>query len=249
MLKLNVNQIESVIHLFRSIEGALWFVEQVKSGHGSIFVNDENDFKTAFMTTDSSEYFFVGEYKEPFLIEAITYIKQQIIPHHNEPIGFFYFDSNQWQQALLDKLADYEDPRYSRYLTRQYYRLNVPYYQSLKKTRNLLDPMYQMSIEKENTLSAKVYYQSIEIAHAIDNGQALGVMDIDVYTHPEHRKQGLALLTTTTLIDHCLEKGIIPQWGCWTVNEASVSLAKKLGFQIASEVKVIFANFEEFINR
>ena len=249
MLKLRINQIESVIHLFRSIEGALWFVDQVKSGHGSIFVNDIDKCKTAFMTTDSSEYFLVGDYSESFFIDAIIYIKQHIIPNLEEPIGFFYYDSNLWQQALLDKLADYEDQTYGRYLTRQYYRLNLSNYQSVKCTLNQLDPIYQVIIEEENTLAVKVYYQDIEVAYAIDNGQVLGVMDIDVYTHPEHRKHGLALLTTTILIDHCLDNGIIPQWGCWTVNQASMNLARKLGFQIVSELNVIFANFEVLINR
>jgi hypothetical protein len=53
----------------------------------------------------------------------------------------------------------------------------------------------------------------------------------------------IALQATPKLIYHCLKQGWTPQSGCWTVNIASVGLAKKLGFEPIGSVNAIFVVF------
>jgi len=60
--------------------------------------------------------------------------------------------------------------------------------------------------------------------------------DIDIMTVEGHRGKGLALVTACAFIDHCLSRGLTPNWDCWTENQASVTLAARLGFVPRVEV-------------
>jgi len=53
-------------------------------------------------------------------------------------------------------------------------------------------------------------------------------IEIQIYTHSDHRQKGLATLTSATLIAHCLEHGIEPHWNA--ANPISAALAEKLGY-------------------
>lgn len=55
-------------------------------------------------------------------------------------------------------------------------------------------------------------------------------VEIDVHTHPEHRRRGLACITASALIETCLRQGRTPNWECFWDNQPSNDLAIKLGF-------------------
>jgi len=64
-----------------------------------------------------------------------------------------------------------------------------------------------------------------------------GQAEITVETHENHRRMGYAELVCSAFIEHCLERGHTPNWGCWDFKAGSVGLAKKLGFtELADEV-------------
>ncbi|MDX9808438.1 MAG: hypothetical protein RBS87_07790 [Acholeplasma sp.] len=65
MIELKRADVPKVQPLFDTIFGASWFLEQVRQGIGTIYIQDENA-KMAVMMTPSSEYFFVGVYDEDF---------------------------------------------------------------------------------------------------------------------------------------------------------------------------------------
>ncbi len=56
-----------------------------------------------------------------------------------------------------------------------------------------------------------------------DNG-----IEIEIATHPLHRKKGLATIVASELILYCLERGTYPSWDA--ANIESVKLAEKLGY-------------------
>jgi GNAT superfamily N-acetyltransferase len=56
-----------------------------------------------------------------------------------------------------------------------------------------------------------------------DNG-----IEIEIATHPEYRRKGLATITASALIIDCLDSGRYPSWD--GANTESVELAKKLGY-------------------
>lgn len=53
-------------------------------------------------------------------------------------------------------------------------------------------------------------------------------MELDVATHPDYRRKGLATIVGAKLIEYCLERVIEPHWDA--ANPLSVKLAQKLGF-------------------
>ncbi len=59
-------------------------------------------------------------------------------------------------------------------------------------------------------------------------GVGEGVMEVQVKTKKEHRRQGLALACSSAFVLECLEKAVIPNWNA--TNQQSVELALKLGY-------------------
>ena len=55
--------------------------------------------------------------------------------------------------------------------------------------------------------------------------------EIDVFTQAEYRGFGLATIAAQNFISECLYRGITPTWDCFVNNDASMKLAKLLGFK------------------
>lgn len=60
-----------------------------------------------------------------------------------------------------------------------------------------------------------------------------GGIDIEVDTHPDHRRQGLAAACSAKLILTCLERGLFPSWDAHT--RQSLQLALRLGYHFDHE--------------
>jgi len=71
-----------------------------------------------------------------------------------------------------------------------------------------------------------VYYEKM----AYDS-KAARVVEIGIETKAEYRRRGLAFLTCSAFIEHCLLHDFEPNWGCWNYKPESQALAKKLGFE------------------
>ena len=61
-------------------------------------------------------------------------------------------------------------------------------------------------------------------------------IEIEVDTHPQHRRRGLAQAVSASLILECLRKGLYPSWDA--ASETSLHLAQKLGYQPAGAYPV-----------
>jgi RimJ/RimL family protein N-acetyltransferase len=57
------------------------------------------------------------------------------------------------------------------------------------------------------------------------------IAEIDVATLPEFRKRGFAACACSAFIAKCMERGITPNWDCFTNNKGSLRLAESLGFE------------------
>lgn len=68
-----------------------------------------------------------------------------------------------------------------------------------------------------------------------------GRVEISIETDEAHRRRGLALAACGAFIGHCLSRGLEPVWTCWPDREASMALARKLGFVWAREAPVWYA--------
>lgn len=63
-------------------------------------------------------------------------------------------------------------------------------------------------------------------AAALENGKA----EVDIFTRPEYRGKGLAMMAAVRFVDDCLTHGVEPLWDCFTNNAGSMALRERLGF-------------------
>ena len=78
---------------------------------------------------------------------------------------------------------------------------------------------------------------------AVENGQVIagassfsnynGGIEIEIVTHEDHRRRGLATAVGAKLILECLKRGLYPNWDAAT--KISVALAEKLGYHFSHE--------------
>ena len=64
-----------------------------------------------------------------------------------------------------------------------------------------------------------------------------GRAETGIGTREAYRRQGFGLIAACSYIDYCIEVGVRPEWWCF-YNQASGSLAEKLGFTDRREVQV-----------
>lgn len=70
-----------------------------------------------------------------------------------------------------------------------------------------------------------------DLAGAISTfGLGEGEAEIDITTHKDYRRQGLATLMGCAFIDHCLSHNLTPSWTANFGNFGSMATARKLGF-------------------
>ena len=62
------------------------------------------------------------------------------------------------------------------------------------------------------------------------------MMEVEVGTRKDYRRQGLALACSAAFLLECLDRGIYPNWDA--ANEQSVGLAEKLGYVFHREYQV-----------
>jgi RimJ/RimL family protein N-acetyltransferase len=81
--------------------------------------------------------------------------------------------------------------------------------------------------------------------HAVSRCHAVlmggGRVEISVDTDEAYRRRGLALAACGAFVAHCLSRGLEPVWTCWPDREASMALARRLGFAWARQAPVWYA--------
>ncbi|MDO4314491.1 MAG: GNAT family N-acetyltransferase [Oscillospiraceae bacterium] len=65
-------------------------------------------------------------------------------------------------------------------------------------------------------------------------------IEIEIDTHPAHRRRGLALACGARLILECLDRGLYPSWDAHT--PASLALAERLGYTLSHPYPAFFVS-------
>lgn len=71
-----------------------------------------------------------------------------------------------------------------------------------------------------------------------DNG-----IEIEIDTHPEHRRKGLATVAASALILNCLDRGKYPSWDA--ANLISAAFAQKLGYVLEEPYDTYYIHYEK----
>ncbi len=68
-------------------------------------------------------------------------------------------------------------------------------------------------------------------------------IEIEIDTHPDHRRKGLATVASSALILDCLDRGKYPNWDA--ANMDSVNLAQKLGYVLEEPYDTYYINYKK----
>lgn len=68
-------------------------------------------------------------------------------------------------------------------------------------------------------------------------------IEVEIDTHPDHRRKGLALGCGAALILECMNRDLYPSWDA--ANPGSVALAEKLGYHFSHEYPVYYIPIEK----
>lgn len=77
------------------------------------------------------------------------------------------------------------------------------------------------------------------LCEAIAGAEIMGTREIGIDTPEPYRQRGFATLACAQLIQHCEQQGLQTYWNCNKYNEASVALARKLGYQTEKEYRLL----------
>jgi len=77
------------------------------------------------------------------------------------------------------------------------------------------------------------------LCEALAGAEIMGTREIGVDTSKAHQRRGYATITCAKLIQYCEEQGLQTYWNCNKFNEASVALARKLGYQTEKEYRLL----------
>jgi len=76
------------------------------------------------------------------------------------------------------------------------------------------------------------------VSYVYENTRAIGIE-----TLKDHRRKGLSQFATEAFLSNCIANGFNPYWDCMFTNEASRSLAEKLGFYLDHTYSLYEFNF------
>jgi len=76
------------------------------------------------------------------------------------------------------------------------------------------------------------------LCEAFAGPRALGMIEIGVETREDYRRRGYATITCAALIEQCERQGYPTYWNCDKRNQASLALAKRLGYQEGLEYRL-----------
>lgn len=218
---------------------------------GRVFVDSTHDPAAVMLYSDFC--YLAGEpQKNDFAQQAIDLLKHQVFPHRSDMMMIFPFNQA-WQFALEVLLQPYRPEHYERstfdFDPRRYRELHSGWQQRIPAGFSLrrLDASTLPEVggmpgswgSIDNFLANGFGFclvdetQPDEHTGFAASAQTVFVGDhhaeTGVGTREAYRRKGLATAVCCAYIDHCIEQGIIPDWGC-VLNEASEQLAYKMGY-------------------
>jgi len=121
------------------------------------------------------------------------------------------------------------------------------------RIKRIDDRLYRMALKEEwskdlcSNFEDEKHFQEHGFGYVAMKGQKIvagcsaygaseGMMEVEVDTRKDFRRQGLALACSAAFLIECLEKNIIPNWDA--MNLQSVGLAEKLGYVFDREYQV-----------
>jgi len=217
-------------------------------GMGRVFVDDANFPQVALGYLDF--YFLAGEASHPHAKDLVKYIDDsgviltpdeawrelllqvffdRLQPYVREVFNYGQFDVNQLEQNLSRLPVGFKLKR-----------IALP---DVEKLGEDLHPALYYNFDSEedfirNGFGFAVVHEEQFVSGASSAAVGDKYVEIEIQTHPDFQRQGLARITASALILHCLKNNLVPCWDA--ANDASANLARQLGFVSAGKYSAWF---------
>jgi len=261
MQELDAGAFAVVRELFDGIDFERPAVYAVLEGSqpGRVYV-DRTDQPTAAFIWANSHYMAGAFSNAAFRTEVEQLLRTQVMPRTGHLLLYAYSDA--WRNVLGDLLRD-DAPQHiqrtafdwdpARFIAEhREWRARVPAGYCVAR----IDATTAAQIGVIGALWPSIdAFLSKGFGHCVLQGDRVvsscktvfvgdGLAETGVETEDSHRRRGLAMLAGCAYLEHCLDCGIRPVWGCFH-NAASEALAQKLGFTNRREMEVLYVHVPE----
>ncbi len=264
MQELSSNDFGRVRPIYDKIEDSRAIVFSVIEGNtpGRIFVDRPDNPSTAVLRFSGGEIYMGGRADDESLNrEIVDLLFTELAPP--VPYLLIFSFSDAWKSALDELLADRGVRRVVREtfeLSPERFRSAHPDWRSRLPAGFRLERMDQrLALESDsgldflwggidNFITRAFGYCVLVEGEVVSRCSPVALGDrrfeTGVGTVEAYRRRGLATVACCAFIQHCLEVGLQPEWGCFH-NVASKSLALKLGFVSGPDVEVHYVKLPE----
>ncbi|MTI47384.1 MAG: GNAT family N-acetyltransferase [Firmicutes bacterium] len=249
MFELHKNEYYRINEVFQDISHSHPIVYSVLEGNqpGKVFIDDIKNPRTALLYPTNSFFYIAGDEKNnEFLQEIKKLIFEDLLVNNEDELVLFAF-SKKWRDKLDELLGDKESVKIERrdfdFIKTKFKEKRLDLDKGLPKGYKLI----KINKEVANQIGIIKSWGNIEgfmnkgIGYCIVKGDKVvsscysiyignKMAEINIHTNENHREKGLATAVVISFIEECLSRGIKPNWSCWPFKEASLKLAKKLGF-------------------
>jgi RimJ/RimL family protein N-acetyltransferase len=187
--------------------------------------------RSAFVTVADAFSYVAGDgTDDAFGRELVTCIFDDLLPHQEEQELVLFAFTDAWRAKLDTLLA----PKGAIRIHRKAFSFDATSAPDFRSWRSRVPAGYR--IESTGVVAGDPRFgvrlmkghEVVSECTAVFVGR--GEAEIDVHTDEDHRNLGLGTLTASAFLEECFSRGLRPNWSCWPEREASIALAKKLGF-------------------
>jgi RimJ/RimL family protein N-acetyltransferase len=236
MIELVPSEFALAVPLFVGIDHNVPIVFSVLEGTaaGRVFVDDVDCVdrpRSAYVAVSGAFSYVAGDETDDAFAQAfVALIFDNLLPHQEEQELVLFAFTDAWRVKLDTLLA----PKGAIRICRKTFAFNAPQAPDFRLWRDRVpagyrmeptgvaagDPRFGVRLMKDNTVVSEC------TSVFVGRGEA----EIDIHTDENHRNLGLGAITASAFLEECLARGLRPSWTCWPEREASIALAKKLGF-------------------
>ena len=247
MKQLSLVEMQAIIPMFSYVSDIL--VRSCVEGRmGSAWADTQN-FPSCAQVIVGDFCFFGGDAKSPEARNLVSHIPED----YAKRLMFMVPENKDWGRLIeetyagrCEKTTRYamkSNPSFERHhlfsiasdLPEDYTmaKINVQLYHQIMKEdwcRDFCGNFDNADDFLQNGLGVVILHGDKVIAGASSYTVCNGAIEIEVATHSDYRRQGLATICSAQLILECLKRGLIPNWDA--ANLISVKTARRLGYKL-----------------
>jgi RimJ/RimL family protein N-acetyltransferase len=233
MIELKRSEFALAAPFFASIDHNVPIVFSVLEGTaaGRVFVDRAKQPRATFVAVSGAFSYVAGdETDDAFGRELVARIFDDLLPSQEDQELVLFAFTDAWRARLDQLLA----PKGAIRIHRKAFSFDAAHAPDFRHWRSRVPAGCRMEsiglVEGDPRFGVRLLkgHEVVSECTAVFVGR--GAAEIDIHTDENHRNLGLGTLTASAFLDECHARGLRPNWSCWPEREASIALAKKLGF-------------------